>query len=304
MENKYHAPVMLQECLDGLNIDPNATYVDVTFGGGGHSKAILSLLNPKGKLVAFDQDEDAKANLPEDDRLIFIDQNFEFMLNHLDYQGVLPVAGILADLGVSSHQFDEAERGFSFRFDEAELDMRMNYNAGQSAKDLLTDLPEAAIADILYQYGELSNSRALAREIVAYRSITKIETVGHLKEALKKHTPKFGDYKFFAQVFQALRIEVNQELEVLKSFLLQVPKVLMPGGRLVVMSYHSLEDRLVKNFIQSGNFNGEVEKDLYGNINRPLTPISRRVITASVEELEKNPRSRSAKLRIAEKIRS
>lgn len=295
---------MLQECLDGLNIDPNATYVDVTFGGGGHSKAILSLLNPKGKLVAFDQDEDAKANLPEDDRLIFIDQNFEFMLNHLDYQGVLPVAGILADLGVSSHQFDEAERGFSFRFDEAELDMRMNYNAGQSAKDLLTDLPEAAIADILYQYGELSNSRALAREIVAYRSITKIETVGHLKEALKKHTPKFGDYKFFAQVFQALRIEVNQELEVLKSFLLQVPKVLMPGGRLVVMSYHSLEDRLVKNFIQSGNFNGEVEKDLYGNINRPLTPISRRVITASVEELEKNPRSRSAKLRIAEKIRS
>lgn len=304
MENKYHAPVMLQECLEGLAIDPNATYVDVTFGGGGHSKAILSLLNTNGKLVAFDQDEDAKANLPKDDKLIFIDQNFEFMLNHLDYQGLLPVAGILADLGVSSHQFDEAERGFSFRFDEAALDMRMNYTTGRSAKDLLNNLPEAAIADILYQYGELSNSRALAKDIVAYRSLNPIETVGHLKEALKKYTPKFGDYKFFAQVFQALRIEVNQELEVLKSFLLQVPKVLKPGGRLVVMSYHSLEDRLVKNFIQSGNFNGDVEKDLYGNVNRPLLPITRKVVTASPEELEKNPRSRSAKLRIAEKVSS
>ncbi len=293
---------MLQECLEGLAIEPNATYVDVTFGGGGHSNAILSLLSPKGKLVAFDHDEDAKANLPEDDRLYFIDQNFEFIRNHLDYQGLLPVAGILADLGVSSHQFDEAERGFSFRFDEAELDMRMDRNTGKAASELLNELPEAAIADILYQYGELSNARALAREIVAYRSTCPIETVGQLKDALKKHTPKFGDYKFLAPVFQALRIEVNHELEVLKSFLLQVPQVLKPGGRLVVMSYHSLEDRLVKNFIQTGNFNGEAEKDLYGNVNRPLQPISRKVITASPEELTQNPRSRSAKLRIAEKV--
>jgi 16S rRNA (cytosine1402-N4)-methyltransferase len=302
MENKYHAPVMLQECLDGLSINPDATYVDVTFGGGGHSNAILSLLSPKGKLVAFDQDEDAKANLPEDERLYFIDQNFEFMRNHLDYQGLLPVAGILADLGVSSHQFDEAERGFSFRFDEAELDMRMDRNTGKSVSELLNELPEAAIADILYQYGELSNARSLAKEIIAYRSSQRIETVGQLKDALKKHTPKFGDYKFLAPVFQALRIEVNHELEVLKSFLLQVPAVLKPGGRLVVMSYHSLEDRLVKNFIQTGNFNGEAEKDLYGNVNRPLQPISRKVITASSEELAQNPRSRSAKLRIAERI--
>jgi 16S rRNA (cytosine1402-N4)-methyltransferase len=302
MENKYHAPVMLQECLDGLSINPDATYVDVTFGGGGHSNAILSLLSPKGKLVAFDQDEDAKANLPEDERLYFIDQNFEFMRNHLDYQGLLPVAGILADLGVSSHQFDEAERGFSFRFDEAELDMRMDRNTGKSVSELLNELPEAAIADILYQYGELSNARSLAKEIIAYRSSQRIETVGQLKDALKKHTPKFGDYKFLAPVFQALRIEVNHELEVLKSFLMQVPAVLKPGGRLVVMSYHSLEDRLVKNFIQTGNFNGEAEKDLYGNVNRPLQPISRKVITASSEELAQNPRSRSAKLRIAERI--
>jgi 16S rRNA (cytosine1402-N4)-methyltransferase len=302
MENKYHAPVMLQECLDGLSINPDATYVDVTFGGGGHSNAILSLLSPKGKLVAFDQDEDAKANLPEDERLYFIDQNFEFMRNHLDYQGLLPVAGILADLGVSSHQFDEAERGFSFRFDEAELDMRMDRNTGKSVSELLNELPEAAIADILYQYGELSNARSLAKEIIAYRSSQRIETVGQLKDALKKHTPKFGDYKFLAPVFQALRIEVNHELEVLKSFLLQVPAVLKPGGRLVVMSYHSLEDRLVKNFIQTGNFNGEAEKDLYGNVNRPLQPISRKVITASSEELAQNPRSRSAKLRTAERI--
>ncbi len=293
---------MLQECLDGLSINPDATYVDVTFGGGGHSNAILSLLSSKGKLVAFDQDEDAKANLPEDERLYFIDQNFEFMRNHLDYQGLLPVAGILADLGVSSHQFDEAERGFSFRFDEAELDMRMDRNTGKSASELLNELPEIAIADILYQYGELSNARSLAKEIIAYRSSQRIETVGQLKDALKKYSPKFGDYKFLAPVFQALRIEVNHELEVLKSFLLQVPSVLKPGGRLVVMSYHSLEDRLVKNFIQAGNFNGEAEKDLYGNVNRPLQPISRKVITASPEELAQNPRSRSAKLRIAERI--
>lgn len=307
MENKYHAPVMLNECLEALQIKPNGRYVDVTFGGGGHSRAILNALGPKGVLIAFDQDEDAKANLPKDDRLVFIDQNFEFIKNHLDYQNLLPVDGILADLGVSSHQFDVADRGFSFRFDEADLDMRMNA-ADQvdgvhslNASSLLNTYSEKQIADMLYQYGELQNSRALAADIVQYRSVQAIEKVFQLKDALKRHTPKFGDYKFFAQVFQALRIEVNREMEVLKSFLSAVPEILAPQGRLVVMSYHSLEDRLVKNFVASGNFNGDVEKDFYGNVNKPLNAITRKVVTASPEELERNPRSRSAKLRVAEK---
>lgn len=292
---------MLAECLEGLNIQPGGRYVDVTFGGGGHSKAILKVLNKKGVLVAFDQDEDAKANLPKDERLVFIDQNFEFIKNHLQYQDLLPVDGILADLGVSSHQFDEAGRGFSFRFDDAELDMRMDATAGESATTVLNNYSEQQLKDIFYQYGELNNARALASDIVNYRSIQPIQKVADLKEALKKHTPKFGDYKFFAQVFQALRIEVNREMEVLKNFLMQVPEVLAPHGRLVVMSYHSLEDRLVKNFIASGNFNGAVDKDFFGNVNKPLEAVSRKVITASEEELERNPRSRSAKLRIAEK---
>lgn len=307
MENKYHAPVMLNECLEALQIKPNGRYVDVTFGGGGHSRAILNAMGPKGVLIAFDQDEDAKANLPKDDRLVFIDQNFEFIKNHLDYQNLLPVDGILADLGVSSHQFDVADRGFSFRFDEADLDMRMNA-ADQvdgvhslNASSLLNTYSEKQIADMLYQYGELQNSRALAADIVQYRSVQAIEKVFQLKDALKRHTPKFGDYKFFAQVFQALRIEVNREMEVLKSFLSAVPEILAPQGRLVIMSYHSLEDRLVKNFVASGNFNGDVEKDFYGNVNKPLNAITRKVVTASPEELERNPRSRSAKLRVAEK---
>jgi 16S rRNA (cytosine1402-N4)-methyltransferase len=301
MENKYHAPVMLSECLEALNIQPAGRYVDVTFGGGGHSKAILNTLGSKGVLIAFDQDEDAQANLPQDKRLVFIDQNFEFIGNHLAYQDLLPVDGILADLGVSSHQFDEADRGFSFRFDEAVLDMRMDASSGKSAAAVLNEYTEKQLADMFYQYGELNNAKSLAAAIVAYRGGNSISTVAHIKDALKKYTPKFGDYKFFAQVFQALRIEVNREMEVLKNFLLQVPSVLKPGGRLVVMSYHSLEDRLVKNFISSGNFNGDQEKDFYGNVSKPMDAVSRKVITASAEELERNPRSRSAKLRIAEK---
>jgi len=301
MENKYHAPVMLSECLEALNIQPAGRYVDVTFGGGGHSKAILNTLGSKGVLIAFDQDEDAQANLPQDKRLVFIDQNFEFIGNHLAYQDLLPVDGILADLGVSSHQFDEADRGFSFRFDEAVLDMRMDASSGKSAAAVLNEYTEKQLADMFYQYGELKNAKSLAAAIVAYRGGNSISTVAHIKDALKKYTPKFGDYKFFAQVFQALRIEVNREMEVLKNFLLQVPSVLKPGGRLVVMSYHSLEDRLVKNFISSGNFNGDQEKDFYGNVSKPMDAVSRKVITASAEELERNPRSRSAKLRIAEK---
>ncbi len=301
MENKYHAPVMLPECLEALAINPAGRYVDVTFGGGGHSKAILQQLGEKGVLIAFDQDEDAKANLPKDERLVFIDQNFEFIKNHLQYQGLLPVDGILADLGVSSHQFDEADRGFSFRFDEAELDMRMHTASGESASDVLNNYTAEQLADVFYQFGELNNAKSLAREIVQFRGGQAIKTVAHLKDALKKYTPKFGDYKFFAQVFQALRIEVNREMEVLKNFLAQVPEVLKPNGRLVVMSYHSLEDRLVKNFIASGNFNGDIDKDFYGNVHKPLTALNRKIITASADELERNPRSRSAKLRVAEK---
>ncbi|MCG9880711.1 MAG: 16S rRNA (cytosine(1402)-N(4))-methyltransferase RsmH [Bacteroidia bacterium] len=304
MENKYHAPVMLKECLEALQIKPNGTYVDVTFGGGGHSRAILNALGPKGKLIAFDQDEDAKANLPEDKRLIFIDQNFEFIGNHLAYQSCLPVDGILADLGVSSHQFDEAERGFSFRFDEAALDMRMmavGNDQTPSAAELLNTLSQKEISDILYQYGELSNAYQIATSICQFRLVQPIQTVAHLKDAIKKQTPKFSEYKFYAQVFQALRIAVNREMDVLKSFLMQVPQILAPKGRLVVMSYHSLEDRLVKNFIASGQFSGELEKDFYGVVKKPLQAINRKVIVASNEELELNPRARSAKLRIAEK---
>jgi len=304
MENKYHAPVMLAECIDALQIKPNGRYVDITFGGGGHSRAILNALGPKGLLIAFDQDEDAKANLPQDKRLVFIDQNFEFIGNHLDYQGLLPVDGILADLGVSSHQFDVADRGFSFRFDEADLDMRMlavdNAN-NPSAAYLLNNYSEQQLADILFQYGELNNARSLAAAICQYRTGMPIQKVLHLKEAIQKQTPKFGDYKFYAQVFQALRIAVNREMDVLKSFLKQVPQILAPKGRLVVMSYHSLEDRLVKNYIASGDFSGEVNKDFFGNVQKPLLAINRKVIVANEEELALNPRARSAKLRIAEK---
>ena len=302
METKYHAPVMLKECIEALAIQPNGIYVDVTFGGGGHSRAILNQLGEQGKLVAFDQDEDAKLNLPHDERLYFIDQNFEYMANHLAYQSCIPVQGILADLGVSSHQFDEAGRGFSFRFDEANLDMRMNASTGKNAADILNTYTHEQLADILYLYGELKNSRALATAIVGYRTQQPIKTVLHLKEAIKNLTPKFGDYKFFAQVFQALRIEVNREMDVLKKFLAQSAEVLASGGNLVVMSYHSLEDRLVKNFMAAGNFQGIQEKDFYGNVIKPFEQLQKKVITASAEELTINPRSRSAKLRIAKKI--
>lgn len=293
---------MLKECIDALDIKPNGVYVDVTFGGGGHSKAIISLLGKDGKLVAFDQDEDAKNNIPSDERLVFIDQNFEYIKNHLQYQELLPVDGVLADLGVSSHQFDTDERGFSFRFDDAELDMRMNRTTGRSAADVLREYDEAQLADLFYLYGELNNSRAIARQLVSIRAQQPLLTVGDLKSALQKFAPKFKDYKFWAQVFQALRIEVNRELDVLKSLLMQCGDIIKKDGKLVVMSYHSLEDRLVKNYINTGNFKGEADKDFYGNVSRPFEPVSKKAITASEEELEQNPRSRSAKLRIAKKI--
>ncbi|MFN4973327.1 MAG: 16S rRNA (cytosine(1402)-N(4))-methyltransferase RsmH [Bacteroidota bacterium] len=298
---EYHVPVMLNECVEALDIKSSGTYVDVTFGGGGHSKAILSKLGEKGTLVAFDQDEAARNNIPNDTRFIFIDQNFRFLKNHLAYQDVLPVDGVLADLGVSSHQFDTDDRGFSFRFDDAPLDMRMNASQKNHAAEILNSYTEEQLADLFYYYGELKNARQLAHAIVAYRSGNKLATVGDLKSALADYAPKLKDYKFWAQVFQALRIEVNQELEVLKQLLQQSAQVLAPHGRLVIMSYHSLEDRLVKNFINTGNFEGETQKDFYGNIIRPFSPVSKKAITATDDEVATNPRARSAKLRIAEK---
>ncbi len=257
----YHKPVMLTECLEGLNINPDGVYVDVTYGGGGHSKAILDRLSKKGRLIAFDQDEDAKRNLIKDERLIFIDQNFEFLKNHVQYQGFEKVDGLLADLGVSSHQFDIGERGFSIRFDDAVLDMRMSQNQRLSAHTVINEYKADALANVLYKYGELHQSRKLAADIIAARTGKNIETVGELKEALKSSAPKFKDFKFYAQVFQAIRIEVNQELDVLEKMLLQCGSLLKPKGRLVFMSYHSLEDRLVKNYMNSGNLKGELEKD-------------------------------------------
>ena len=291
---------MLAECISGLNINPSGTYVDVTFGGGGHSTEILKHLGPDGRLLAFDQDEDAKQNLIDDSRFTFIDQNFRFMKNFCRLHDALPVDGILADLGVSSYQFDQAERGFSIRFD-AELDMRMNQQSGISAKEVINNYSEAELHRIFGVYGEIQNAKSLANTIVTYRLNGPINTIADLKNAIVNRIPKGKENKYLAQVFQALRIEVNQELEALKEFLMQTATVIVSGGRLVVMSYHSLEDRLVKNFIAKGKFSGELEKDLYGNDNRPFEAVSRGAITASEEEIKINNRARSAKLRIAVK---
>jgi 16S rRNA (cytosine1402-N4)-methyltransferase len=293
---------MLNECLEGLNINPDGVYVDVTYGGGGHSKAILERLSKKGRLIGFDQDEDAKRNLINDDRLIFIDQNFEFLKNHVQYQGFDKVDGLLADLGVSSHQFDIVERGFSIRFDDAILDMRMSQSQQLSAHKVINEYKADDLANVFYKYGELHQSRKLAAEIIAARTGKNIETVGELKDALKSSAPKFKDFKFYAQVFQAIRIEVNQELTVLEKMLLQCGSLLKPKGRLVFMSYHSLEDRLVKNYMNSGNLMGELEKDFFGNINRPFNPLNKKAAVATDKEQEENNRSRSAKLRVAERL--
>ncbi|WDZ99618.1 16S rRNA (cytosine(1402)-N(4))-methyltransferase RsmH [Mucilaginibacter sp. SJ] len=298
--SEYHVPVMLKECIDGLNIDPDGTYVDVTFGGGGHSREILKHLGPKGRLIAFDQDADAQRNIIDDERFVFVDQNFRYLKNFCRLHGAIPVNGILADLGVSSHQFDEADRGFSIRFD-AELDMRMNQLGELTAKDVVNNYSVADLHRIFGIYGEIQNAKSLAETIVTARLNTSIVTIADLKNVINARIPKGKENKYLAQVFQALRIEVNQELEALKEFLMQSAEVLGVGGRLVVMSYHSLEDRLVKNFIAKGKFSGEVEKDLYGNDNKPLDAVSRGAITASADEITKNNRARSAKLRIAVK---
>jgi len=300
MSNTYHVPVMLKECIEGLNIKPNGTYIDVTFGGGGHSREIMKHLGADGQLLAFDQDVDAQQNIIADDRFTFIDQNFRYIKNFTRLHGAVPVDGILADLGVSSYQFDQAERGFSIRFD-AELDMRMNQGSGISAKDVVNTYSEAELHRIFGIYGEIQNAKSLANTIVMARLIAPIVTIADLKNAISARIPKGKENKYLAQVFQALRIEVNQELEALKDFLVQAADILVSGGRLVVMSYHSLEDRLVKNFIAKGKFSGEVEKDFFGNDQKPLDAVSRGAITASEEEIKLNNRARSAKLRIAVK---
>jgi 16S rRNA (cytosine1402-N4)-methyltransferase len=296
----YHIPALLQESIDGLNIKPGGTYVDVTFGGGGHSLEILKRLKT-GKLIAFDQDQDAKQNIPADDRLIFLDQNFRFLINNLKFNGMTSIDGLIADLGVSFHQFDEPQRGFTFR-QNAPLDMRMNTNSPVTAADLLNTLNDASLADLFYNYGELTNSRRLAREIINSRNSKPLETVNDLMDSIGKMAPFRQEHKFYAKVFQALRIAVNHEIDYLKEMLEQTLSVLNRGGRLVVITYHSLEDRIVKDFMKTGNFEGEEKKDFYGNIETPFRLINRKGTTPGDEEIAYNNRARSARLRIAEKI--
>ena len=300
-EQVYHVPVMLHECMEALDIKPDGVYVDVTFGGGGHSREILKRLGPKGKLIAFDQDPDAINNAIADERFVLVHQNFRFLKNYLRLEGVKEVDGILGDLGVSSHQFDDADRGFSIRFD-ADLDMRMDQVSDLDARKVLRTYSEEDLHRIFGMYGEVQNAKSLAKTIVTARLTQEINTVAELKEVMKKLVPKGKEHKYHAQVFQALRIEVNKELEALQEFLMQSISVLKENGRLVIMSYHSLEDRLVKNFMLKGKFRGEVEKDFFGNEIKPFRVVTRKAITASEEELQKNNRSRSAKLRVAEKI--
>lgn len=299
-ESVYHIPVMLAQCTEGLAIDPNGIYVDVTFGGGGHSREILKHLD-KGHLYGFDQDSDALANAPEDPRFTFVQANFRDIKRYLRLYGVKQVDGILADLGISSHQIDEPSRGFSTRF-SGNLDMRMNQSAELSAKDVLNTYEEGKLHKIFGIYGEVKNAKTLAQSIVAERAVKPFETTEGFTAFLKKFAPRGKEYKYFAQVFQALRIEVNDEMGALEEMLLSAVELLKPEGRLVVMSYHSLEDRLVKNLMVKGKFQGEVEKDFYGNLIRPLEPVTRGAEVADEQELISNPRSRSAKLRVAKKV--
>lgn len=300
MAMEYHNPVLLKETVDGLNVNPEGVYVDVTFGGGGHSKEILKRLGAKGKLFAFDQDQDALKNAINDDRFTLINENFRYIKRFLRFYGVKQVDGILADFGVSSHQFDVAERGFSTRF-EANLDMRMNQQNELSAYQVINKYEEEQLKQVFLQYGELRAAPAMARAIVEYRELQPIVTSEELKTVLKKFLPPRHENKVLAQIYQAIRIEVNQEIEALKEFLEQTPELLKPKGRLSVISYHSLEDRLVKRFIRNGMFEGEPQRDMYGNFEVPLKKING-LIVPSKEEIRNNSRARSAKLRIAEKI--
>ena len=296
----YHIPVLLQESIEGMNLQPNGIYVDMTFGGGGHSKEILRQGDSSIHLFSFDQDADAEKNIVNDSRFTFVRSNFRYLYNFLRYHQVEQVDGILADLGVSSHHFDDSERGFSFRFD-GNLDMRMNKRAGITAADVVNTYDEERLANIFYLYGELKNSRKLASAIAKARNEKAIKTIGDFLEIIK---PMFGrerEKKELAKVFQALRIEVNQEMEALKEMLYAAAEALKPGGRLVVITYHSLEDRMVKNIMKTGNIEGKAEQDFFGNVQTPFRLVNNKVIVASNEEVERNPRSRSAKLRIAEK---
>ena len=296
----YHVPALLEESVRGLNIRPDGIYVDVTFGGGGHSIEILKRLK-KGKLIAFDQDEDALRNVTKDKKLIFLNQNFRFLKNNLKFNGIDSIDGLIADLGVSFHQFDEPERGFTFRQD-VPLDMRMNKKGSVTAASLLKTLDEVSLAKILYDYGELVNSRRIAREIVAARAVKPLTTVSDMINAIGKLAPPRQEHKFYARVFQALRISVNHEIDYLKEMLEQALELLTKDGRLVVITYHSLEDRVVKNFMRTGNFEGEEKKDFYGNLIAPFRIINKKGTVPGEIELEDNRRARSARLRIAEKI--
>ena len=299
-EQTYHVPVLLNESVDGMNLQPGGIYVDVTFGGGGHSKEILRQGDESIRLFSFDQDEDAEQNIVNDKRFTFVRSNFRYLYNFLRYHNVEQVDAILADLGVSSHHFDDSERGFSFRFD-GKLDMRMNKRAGMTAAEVVNTYEEERLADIFYLYGELKNSRKLASALVKARANKQIVTIGDFLDIVK---PMFGrerEKKELAKVFQALRIEVNQEMEALKEMLNAAAEALKPGGRLVVITYHSLEDRIVKNMMKTGNIEGKAEQDFFGNVQTPFRLVNNKVIVASDEEVARNPRSRSAKLRIAEK---
>ena len=297
---KYHVPAMFGESLDGLAIRPSGIYVDVTFGGGGHSRGILNKLGDDGHLYGFDQDADAEGNIVDDGRFTFVRSNFRYLSNFMRYHGVSEVDGILADLGVSSHHLDDETRGFSFRF-ESNLDMRMNNRAGKTAADVLNTYTEEQLADVLYLYGEIKSSRKIASVIVSKRNVSPFKSVSGLLEVLAPFSGREKEKKFLAQVFQALRIEVNQEMQTLRELLEQSLVLLKNGGRLVVITYHSLEDRLVKNFMKTGNFEGRVEQDVYGNVPSPFRIVNKMMIPSN-EEIEKNPRARSAKLRVAEKI--
>ena len=299
-ETTYHIPVLLTQSVDGLITRPEGTYVDVTFGGGGHSREILRRLSPDGHLLSFDQDEDAERNIVDDQRFTFVRSNFRYLRNFLRYHQVEEVDGILADLGVSSHHFDDSERGFSFRFDGA-LDMRMNKRAGMTAADIVNTYDEERLANVFYLFGELKNSRKLAAALAKARASQPIATIGQFLDVVK---PMFGrerEKKELAKVFQALRIEVNHEMDALKEMLAAATQALRPGGRLVVITYHSLEDRLVKNLMKTGNVEGKEDKDFFGRVNTPFRLVNNKVIVPDQDEVERNPRSRSAKLRIAEK---
>ncbi|MDD6006326.1 MAG: 16S rRNA (cytosine(1402)-N(4))-methyltransferase RsmH [Bacteroidales bacterium] len=302
MELAYHIPALLNETVEGLEILPDGVYADLTFGGGGHSRAILSHLSDNGKLYGFDQDIDAYANRIDDKRFTFVYSNFRYLSNFMRYYGEEQIDGIVADLGVSFHHFDDEKRGFSFRFEEGELDMRMNRNSSLTARDILNTYTEERLADIFFLFGEMKNSRRVASEIVKARASRPFATTDDFLKVVSKFIKPTQEKKELAQLFQALRIEVNNEIDVLKSMLSQSLKVLKPGGRIAVLTYHSLEDRIVKNYFKTGNISGKVEKDFFGRIDTPFRLVNNKVIVPSDEEIERNPRSRSAKLRIAEKL--